>query len=110
MDEVEPIALFADFDSANMARYERVSTKVGHNQFMASSSNNFFNPMLDDRPVGGLYCKLYETEETYSMQIFLTLFQDMEQSRQVDVPNVDVEFNVWTKPDCHSTPFANGNR
>lgn len=22
----------------------------------------------------------------------------------------DAEFNVWTKPDCHGTPFENGNR
>jgi len=25
-------------------------------------------------------------------------------------PVADVEFNVWTRPDCHGSPFENGNR
>ncbi len=56
MDEAEQITLFADFDSANMARYERVLNKSqNQNQLMALSTNNF----LDDRSPTGLYDWLY---------------------------------------------------
>lgn len=33
-----------------------------------------------------------------------------ESSRSASVPQPDYEFNVWTRPDCASTEFENGNR
>jgi hypothetical protein len=49
------ITLFADFDSANMSRYERIPVVKNYNsnQFMTTSSNNFFSSTLDDRSISG---------------------------------------------------------
>jgi hypothetical protein len=114
MDETganESITLFADFDSANMARYERVYNKNGQNQFMTSSSNNFFNATLEDRLVAGLclFCLFEQNSIEYSSSCYYA-DSSSEQIKAADVPNVDIEFNVWTKPDCEATPFVNGNR
>lgn len=32
------------------------------------------------------------------------------QSSHKEPKKIDVEFNLWTKPDCYGTPFENGNR
>lgn len=31
-------------------------------------------------------------------------------SAKAETRKIDTEFNLWTKPDCHGTPFENGNR
>lgn len=91
MDDSCPISLFANFDSANMARYERVYKNssvpitASSSTICASTSNMKTNLSSEtdvgDKSVPGL-----------------------------PAPKYDIEFNVWTKPDCDGLPGENGNR
>lgn len=103
MTNVEPqtqsssneIQLFADFDSANMARYERVALNQTTN---ATSSNGQTNK--------------FQSQQSTS-EISNSTNEQNEQSQQNQAPiqiKIDAEFNVWTKPDCDGTAYINGNR
>lgn len=81
------IQLFANFDSGNMQRYERVTSTMSSSQMPtntaeADSNSNGNNP----------------NAETVSNSISHPL------------PKHDVEFNVWTRRDCEGTAKVNGNR
>ena len=88
MNSSSAIQLFANFDSGNMLRYERVTSAIAASQIspnstevdLATNSNN--NPPIES------------TVNTISHSL----------------PKHDAEFNVWTKRDCEGTPKANGNR
>ena len=78
------IQLFADFDSGNMRRYERVL-----------ASNSVAQPIPT------------------TTEIDATANSGAEPSTNTinhPLPKHDVEFNVWTRRDCEDTPKANGNR
>lgn len=80
MDDSQ-IVLFADFDSGNMARYERVP-KASSQTIQSQPANQ----------------NLVENAEQISPA------QPIQQK-------FDIEFNVWTRPDCDGTPAGpNPNR
>lgn len=82
------IQLFANFDSGNMLRYERVISSISSSQPPTNptetdtTNNNNNNPGTD----------------TGSNTISHPL------------PKHDIEFNVWTRRDCEGTAKMNGNR
>lgn len=90
MDDSQ-ISLFANFDSANMARYERVWKISSQNSPNSSTnaqspSNNSKTNSNDDK-------------------------SDQPERQPQPSLKFDCEFNVWTKPDCEDTEHgANPNR
>ncbi|CAF3423867.1 unnamed protein product [Rotaria socialis] len=85
------IQLFANFDSGNMLRYERVmssmvSSQAPTNSIEPDSNNNNINNNNNAGADNGL------------------------NSMSHPLPKHDVEFNVWTKRDCEGTAKVNGNR
>lgn len=82
MDDSQ-IVLFADFDSGNMARYERVPKSNSQNT-QSQPSNQNSNLVENSDPINPI--------------------QPIQQK-------FDIEFNVWTRPDCDGTPAGpNPNR
>jgi cytosolic carboxypeptidase protein 5 len=75
------IELFADFDSGNMARYDRVT----------KCSQITTNPT---------------EQEPNATHVNETLPNGVNHS----LSKYDVEFNVWTRRDCEGTPHENANR
>ena len=84
------IQLFANFDSGNLLRYERVTSSV-----LSSQITN--NPIETDSTSTNTGTN-HPSNETQTNSISHPL------------PKHDVEFNVWTRRDCEGTGKANGNR
>ncbi|CAF0969548.1 unnamed protein product [Brachionus calyciflorus] len=81
----DSIVLFADFDSGNLARYERVIKQI--NQTPSSQAQNS-NPNI---------------AETKDSEPVIAPLQNQQK--------FDIEFNVWTRPDCEGTEVGpNPNR
>jgi len=93
MDDSQ-ISLFANFDSANMARYERVWKNNNNNsQTSPNSSTQSPNAIKSKESGGGLESSDIIADKSAAMYRF------------------DVEYNVWTKPDCEDTEAGpNPNR
>jgi hypothetical protein len=105
MDDSQ-IVLFADFDSGNMARYERVNKQAVPNQSTngtpVNSTNNAASNSSNTTSVNG---NSAETTPNPAPQ------PTSSSNSPLNQPKFDVEFNVWTKPDCYGTPVGpNGNR
>lgn len=81
MTDDSQIVLFANFDSGNMARYERVLKPVNLVSQISQTSQN--QNLVDN--------KQQEPEQTP--------IQPIQQK-------YDLEFNVWTRPDCEGTPVG----
>jgi hypothetical protein len=104
MTNVEPqiqsssndIQLFADFDSANMARYERV---IAQSQ---TSNNTQTNKLQNQQSTSELSATIGELNEQSQQQ--------QQQQQATFQVKIDAEFNIWTKPDCDGTSYVNGNR
>lgn len=82
------IQLFANFDSGNMLRYERVTAAMASSQVQPNSNETEGNTI---NPNNG---NVEGAPTTMSHPL----------------PKHDVEFNVWTRRDCEGTPKVNGNR
>lgn len=80
------IQLFANFDSGNMLRYERVTASSAAAQAPANHPDA-------DAPSNG---------NQGTEPVVNTISHPL--------PKHDVEFNVWTRRDCEGTDRANGNR
>lgn len=121
MDELQ-LSLFANFDSGNMARYERVF-KTNANQ--NTTSNN--NPSSNQNGTASINTNtsnnnnsnnnLTNANISSKPSVPSNLNTDNTDNDKNAVPNInfqpkfDIEFNVWTKPDCEGTPAGpNGNR
>jgi hypothetical protein len=79
------IQLFANFDSGNMLRYERVTSSI-------------YPPQVTTNPT--------ETDSNNNN----TGTDAGLNSISHPLPKHDIEFNVWTKRDCEGTSKVNGNR
>jgi hypothetical protein len=97
------IVLFADFDSGNMARYEKVSKVVAPNPPANGTSTTATTNAAGSSTTttGNAAAESAPNANPAPQSTTSTLNQ----------PKFDVEFNVWTKPDCHGTKVGpNGNR
>jgi len=116
--EDSQVVLFADFDSANMARYERVikstlpSTTTTNQPSSQNLNNNTSNQSpnvnktnLDNSTIGN-------QNDTQSNEKNNTQAANQAANKEQSqiLPKFDLEFNVWTKPDCDGTPAVNSNR
>lgn len=94
-DDSSQISLFADFDSANMARYERIN-------------KGSLNYLLQQNQSSSTICASTSNLKNNAMS---NSEADMESKPPpVVIPKYDVEFNVWTRQDCEGLPGENGNR
>ena len=93
MDDSSQISLFANFDSANMARYERVykNNQTNSSTTISESASNLKNT--------GKLANSFNSESDLN-----------EKMPPPVMPKYDIEFNVWTKMDCEGLPGENGNR
>ena len=79
------IQLFANFDSGNMLRYERVTSSTTA-------------PPIPTNPA--------ETDSNNNNQGTEVVVNTISHP----LPKHDIEFNVWTRRDCEGTAKVNGNR
>lgn len=94
-DDSSQISLFADFDSANMARYERIS-------------KGSLSYLLQQNQSSSTICASTSNLKNNAMS---NSEADMESKPPpVVIPKYDIEFNVWTRQDCEGLPGENGNR
>lgn len=84
------IQLFANFDSGNMLRYERVLSSNVSSQVSTNPIESDGNAMNGNNN--------NSNGDSNSNSISHPL------------PKHDIEFNVWTRRDCEGTPKVNGNR
>ncbi|CAF4184874.1 unnamed protein product [Rotaria sp. Silwood2] len=88
------IQLFANFDSGNMLRYERVTSSIASSQpptnLIETESNTNNSNSNNNNNNNGADNGLNTISHT--------------------LPKHDIEFNVWTKRDCEGTARVNGNR
>lgn len=100
MDDSQ-ISLFANFDSANMARYERVWKSSNNSQFTSPNSSTQIQQQSSPKTKeggGGSGGGGVESSDIIS-------------DKSAAMFKFDVEFNVWTKPDCDDTEVGpNPNR
>lgn len=80
------IQLFANFDSGNMLRYERVTSSISA-------------PSIPTNPP--------ETDSNNNNQGTEAIVVN---TISHPLPKHDIEFNVWTRRDCEGTAKVNGNR
>ncbi|CAF3661224.1 unnamed protein product, partial [Adineta steineri] len=81
------VQLFANFDSGNMLRYERVTSSISAPPIPINSTET-------------------DTTNTNHNQGADTGVSSISHP----LPKHDIEFNVWTKRDCEGTAKVNGNR
>jgi hypothetical protein len=117
--EDSQVVLFADFDSANMARYERVikstlpppTTSTSNQPSQNSSTNNSSNQSSNMNKNNLDNSAIANSNETQSNEKNVTQTANQINKEQSQIlPKFDIEFNIWTKPDCDGTPAANSNR
>jgi hypothetical protein len=121
MDELQ-LVLFANFDSGNMARYERVY-KTNVNQNATSNNNNINNNTSNQNGTSSINTNTNNNNSNNNLNNANNNKTSVPSNLNADntdnnaVPNLnfqqkfDIEFNVWTKPDCEGTPVGpNGNR
>ena len=97
-DDSDKISLFADFDSANMARYERIS----------KGSLNLL--LQQNQSTSTLCASTWNLKSNNALQSSSEAELESKPPPAVAVAKYDVEFNVWTRPDCEGLPGENGNR
>ncbi|CAF0953594.1 unnamed protein product [Rotaria sordida] len=90
------IQLFANFDSGNILRYERVTSST-------SSSQPSTNPIETDTNTNTTTTTTNNNNNNSGADNGLNTISHT-------LPKHDIEFNVWTKRDCEGTPRINGNR
>src|ERR1700722_20269241 len=78
------IQLFANFDSGNMLRYERIP--------LSMSSQTTTTTIETDSSVAAASTENGQNTLNHTL------------------PKYDIEFNVWTRRDCDGLPGCNGNR
>ena len=98
MEDSSQISLFANFDSANMARYERVWKSNNITQQATSSSSTLCASTTNIKNNGHM-ANSFNSENDL-----------IEKTTPPVLPKFDIEFNVWTKMDCEGLPGENGNR
>lgn len=99
------IVLFADFDSGNMAKYERVFAKTP--PVAAPAVSNPATTATSAQPN-----QTQASSSLDSSNVTSSPNNNTNQGGNVN-PQIkfDIEFNVWTKPDCFGTPVGpNSNR
>jgi hypothetical protein len=103
MDDSQ-IVLFADFDSANMARYEKVPKPL--------PANPPANLATSTTTTTAANTSTTEAAPVNSTSQSVPLLPPPPPlPTLINQPKYDVEYNVWTKPDCFGTPAGpNGNR
>lgn len=100
MDDSQ-IVLFADFDSGNMARYERVYKNYYQAPLATAANSSSTSSMINNNNNNSQINSNVKNSNSNTDNSENTIFQ----------PKYDVEFNIWTRPDCDGTPVGpNGNR
>ena len=109
MDDSQ-IVLFADFDSGNMARYEKVLKTINSNALQTTNSTNPSNTTAP--PVSFNSSNASGENTAVNTAINADNAQKAAPNNQTPInqPKYDVEYNVWTRPDCFGTPHQNANR
>jgi hypothetical protein len=113
MDESSSqITLFANFDSGNMAKYERVPKTLNTNSNASSTSITSIQSLNPSSlPSNTSNNTLINTNSSSNLNV-----QGQNDTQTINNTNLqqqkfDIEFNVWTKPDCSDSQVGlNSNR